>query len=94
MSLLGATRWTCGRTTRRAGGMTQCATETNHVPVTGPRGGRAPGASTGLPAGGMGAGPYSTANTYAWCRAESTAIVFAPATVGTEARTVYRSGAS
>src|SRR5450759_4809056 len=66
----------------------------NHAATIGPCGPRprppCPAAG-GAPAGGAGAGPRSGWKRYALCVTESTAIVFAPATVATS---VYLSGES
>src|SRR5262245_31877574 len=70
----------------------------NHAATIGPGAPRPrpprPGAGAGASAGGGGAGPRSGWNRYALCVDGSTAMVFAPANVGTVATTVYLSAAS
>src|ERR1700676_3673995 len=70
----------------------------NHAATIGPCGPRPrppwPAAGGGAPAGGAGAGPRSGWKRDAVCVTGSTAIVFAPATMGTVATTVYLSGES
>ena len=67
---------------------------TNHPATIGPSGPRprAPAAGGAAPAAGGGAGPRSGWKRYTLCVFGSTAIVFAPANVGTVATTVYLSG--
>src|SRR5439155_16755110 len=73
-----------------------CLMTINHEATIGPCGPRPrpPAAGGVAPAAGAGAGPRSGWNRYALCDVGSTAIVFAPANVGTVATTVYVSGES
>src|SRR2546425_7992556 len=68
----------------------------NHAPMTGPRGGRAPGCGGGAPGAGAeaGAGPYSGWNRQATWFSGSTLMVLAPRMVATVATTLYLSGVS
>src|SRR5512140_1116345 len=67
---------------------------TNQAATIGPCGPRPRPVGGGAPAAGAGAGPRSGWNRYTLCVVGSTQIVFAPATVGTVATTVYLSGES
>src|ERR1700730_5921691 len=69
----------------------------NHAATIGPCGPRPrppPAAGGGAPAAGAGAGPRSGWKRYTLCVIGSTAIVSAPANVGTVATTLYVSGES
>src|SRR5712672_3535382 len=73
-------------------------TTINHAATIGPCGPRPrpprPAAGGGASAAGGGAGPRSGWKRYALCVFGSTAIVFAPANVSTDATVVYLSGES